>query len=123
MVRVCRWARIQNYYARRKARSRREVDVALLVELVHWQQREQPRLGGRKLYPCERDWMDQPWQQVREGLEVKLPPKSPELYLPAQSWDQVSKERAMRRRQLKGLWKRLKELHGQEIRRDDLLIK
>lgn len=40
----------QNYYARRKARSRREVDVALLVELVHWQRREQPRLGGRKLY-------------------------------------------------------------------------
>lgn len=40
----------QNYYARRKARSRREVDVALLVELVHWQRGEQPRLGGRKLY-------------------------------------------------------------------------
>ena len=40
----------QNYYARRKARSRREVDVALLVELVRWQRREQPRLGARKLY-------------------------------------------------------------------------
>jgi putative transposase len=52
VVRVCRWARMtaQNYYARRKARSRREVDVGLLVELVHWQRREQPRLGGRKLY-------------------------------------------------------------------------
>ena len=29
----------------------------------------------------------------------------------------------MRRRQLKGLWKRLAELHGKEIQRDDLLIK
>src|SRR6266498_296154 len=29
----------------------------------------------------------------------------------------------MRRRQLKGLWKRLKELRGKELKRDDLLLK
>lgn len=75
-----------------------------------------------RLKKYERAWVDQPWQQVREGVEVKLLSKSPELYVLAQSQDRVSKERAMRRRQLKGLWKRLKELHGKEIRRDDLLI-
>lgn len=40
----------QNYYARRRQRSRREVDVELMLELVRAQRREQPRLGGRKLY-------------------------------------------------------------------------
>jgi transposase len=76
-----------------------------------------------RLKKYERDLVNQPWQQVREGVEVKLLPQAPELYVLAQSHDRVSKERAMRRRQLKGLWKRLKELHGKEIRRDDLLIK
>jgi len=40
----------QNYYARRRARRRRAVDVELVLELVRAQRREQPRLGGRKLY-------------------------------------------------------------------------
>jgi transposase len=76
-----------------------------------------------RLQKYEQDLLEQPWQQVREGVEVKLLPKSPELYVLAQSRDRVNKERAMRRRQLKGLWKRLAELHGKEIQRDDLLIK
>jgi hypothetical protein len=59
-----------------------------------------------RLQKYEQDLLEQPWQQVREGVEVKLLPKSPELYVLAQSQDRVSKERAMRRRQLKGLWKR-----------------
>jgi putative transposase len=41
--------RRQNYYAARRLRRRREVDEALLVELVRRERREQPRLGGRKL--------------------------------------------------------------------------
>ena len=40
----------QNYYARRGQRRRREVEVGLLLELVRAERREQPRLGGRKLY-------------------------------------------------------------------------
>jgi transposase InsO family protein len=40
----------QNYYARRHARRRRAVDVELVLELVRAQRREQPSLGGRKLY-------------------------------------------------------------------------
>jgi transposase len=76
-----------------------------------------------RLTRYEKDLVDQPWHQVREGVEVKLLPKSAELYVLAQSRDRVCKERAMRRRQLKGLWKRLKELQGKEIKRDALLIK
>jgi len=38
-----------NYYARRQARQRREVDEELVVELVLAERRWQPRLGTRKL--------------------------------------------------------------------------
>jgi transposase len=41
----------------------------------------------------------------------------------AESKDRVSKERSMRRRQLKGLWQRLKELAQMELNRDQLLLK
>ena len=49
---VCRKVGItrQNYYARRKARERREVDADLVVELVIEERKIQPRLGTRKLH-------------------------------------------------------------------------
>ena len=40
----------QNYYAGRSRRSRREVDLALVLALVQAEREEQPRLGVRKLY-------------------------------------------------------------------------
>ncbi len=40
----------QNYYARRRTRRQRQVDVQLALELVRAQRQHQPRLGGRKLY-------------------------------------------------------------------------
>jgi len=46
-----------------------------------------------------------------------------ELYVFAQSDDRVSKERAMRRRQLKWLWKRLRQIDTMEISREELLMK
>ena len=60
---------------------------------------------------------------VREGVEVKLLPQEGELYVLARSADRVNKERAMRRRQLKRLWKRLKELQAMDLTRDALLLK
>ena len=39
----------QNYYAARRLRQRRQVDEALIVELVRRERQVQPRLGGRKL--------------------------------------------------------------------------
>jgi transposase InsO family protein len=49
---VCRKVGIsrQNYYARRKARQRREVDAELVVALVIAERQLQPRLGARKLH-------------------------------------------------------------------------
>ena len=62
-----------------------------------------------------------PWQVAREGVSVKLLPQEQELYVLAQSQDRVNKERSMRRRQLKGLWQRLKKLQTMKLKRDELL--
>ena len=76
-----------------------------------------------RLSQLEKQFKEVAWQPVREGVEVKLLPQSGEIYLLAQSRDRVSKERGMRRRQLKRLWKRLKELQGMLLKRDALLMK
>jgi len=39
----------QNYYAARRLRQRRQIDEALILELVKRERQLQPRLGGRKL--------------------------------------------------------------------------
>ena len=64
-----------------------------------------------------------PWQVAREGVSVKLLEEEKELYVLAESKDRVNKERAMRRRQLKGLWQRLKKLQGMKLKRDERLKK
>ena len=64
-----------------------------------------------------------PWVQAREGVEVKLLPESGEVYVFAQSRDRVNKERAMRRRQMRWLRDRLKELVRMRPKRDALLMK
>ena len=64
-----------------------------------------------------------PWQVARAGVTVKLLAEGPELYVLAESKDRVGKERAMRRRQLKGLWQRLQKLQPMKLKRDDLLKK
>jgi hypothetical protein len=68
--------------------------------------------------------VDQAWQVVREGVEVKLRPQEGELYVLARSREHRHKERAMRRRQLKRLWQRLKDLQQMKrLSRDQLLLK
>ena len=59
------------------------------------------------------------------SLGGRLAPGDGEPYVFAQSLDRVAKERGMRRRRLKGLWARLKELHRMSVNltRDELLIK
>ena len=71
----------------------------------------------------EQAFLEQPWQAVREGVQVKLLAQEGEWLVLAESRDRVHKERSMRRRQLKGLWKRLKELVQMDLSRDQLLLK
>ena len=77
-----------------------------------------------RLTKLEADLSTRPWQQAREGVEVKLLKQDQETYLLARSRDRVAKERAMRRRRLRRLLNRLKELSTPSLRprtRDNLL--
>ncbi len=76
-----------------------------------------------RLSQYEQKLLALPWQVARAGVSVKLLAEGAELYVLAESKDRVNKERAMRRRQLKGLWERLKKLQAMELKRDALLKK
>ena len=54
---------------------------------------------------------------------MKLLPQDQELYVLAQSHARIHKERAMRKRKLKWLWARLKEIAAMELDREELLMK
>ena len=69
-----------------------------------------------RLTRLERAFLDQPWQQVRESVEVKLLQQEQELYILAKSQPRMLKERGMRRWRLKRLWQRLHELQRQSKR-------
>jgi transposase len=65
-----------------------------------------------------------PWQAVRQGVDVKLLAHQQELYVLAQSHARINKERAMRRRKLKWLWARLKQIAAMDkLSREELLMK
>src|SRR5271163_2256550 len=76
-----------------------------------------------RLTRLEKLLVDQPWQQARQGVQVKLLAQDGEFYVFAESADRVLKERAMRRQQLKWLWRRLNELAAMKITREQLLMK
>ncbi len=66
----------------------------------------------------------QPWKQVQEQIEVKLARDEEDLYVLTRSGGRCDKERSMRQRKLKKLWKRLHEIQGMKnIKRDALLLK
>jgi transposase len=76
-----------------------------------------------RLTRLEGSFLTKPWAEARESVQVKLLEQEGELYVLARSEGRVDKERAMRRRRLKKLWKRLKELRQQHLNRDELLLK
>ena len=76
-----------------------------------------------RLSRYEADLLEQPWQKVREGVEVKLHAEDGEMYVYARSGDRVAKERAMRLRQLRGLLRRLGELSERTLCARELLLK
>ncbi len=76
-----------------------------------------------RLSKLEKEFLTRPWKQVHDAVDVKLLEKDGEVYVLAKSVGRVDKERSMRRRRLKKLWKRLTELQQQKLSRDQLLIK
>ena len=76
-----------------------------------------------RLSKLEESFIGKPWEQVRSEVKVKLLAEDGEVYILARSDGRVDKERGMRRRRLKKLWRRLHELQKQNISRDTLLLK
>ena len=77
-----------------------------------------------RLSKLEKALLERPWQDVRQGVEVKLLPQDQEMYVLAQSHARVRKERAMRRRKLKWLWARLKQIAAMDnLSHKELLMK
>ncbi|MGB3225385.1 MAG: hypothetical protein WBB23_21520 [Desulforhopalus sp.] len=63
------------------------------------------------------------WEQVHSEVKVKLLSEDGELYLLTRRDGRADKERAMRKRRVRKLWRRLYELQQQNITRDTLLVK
>lgn len=76
-----------------------------------------------RLHKMEKAFADLPWEKARESVEVKLLPQTGELYILARSTGRMAKERSIRQRRLKQLWRRLGELQRQKLTRDELLLK
>ena len=69
----------------------------------------------------EQAWVDRPWQEVHQGMRVKLVEQGGELYVLAESGARRAKENAMRRRKLKALVHGLNRLK-RRCRNRDLLL-
>jgi hypothetical protein len=75
----------------------------------------------RWLDQMEQALLDRPWQEVHEGMRVKLVEQDGELYVLAESQDRRAKETAIRRRKLKAFVHGLNRLKRKCRDRDRLL--
>ena len=71
----------------------------------------------------EKKWLDLPWQQVRESVQVKLYEHEGELYVLAKSEGRLAKENAIRRKKLARLLRKLRVMRRSLPRRDQLLLR
>jgi transposase len=71
----------------------------------------------------EQKWLDLPWQQVREAVQVKLYEHEGELYVLAKSEGRQAKEKAIRRKRLARLLRKLRAMRRSLPKRDQLLLR
>ena len=76
-----------------------------------------------KIQQYEKKWLDLPWQQVRESVDVKLFEQDGELYVLAKSEGRRAKETAMRRKRLARLLRKLRAMRRNLPARDQLLMR
>ena len=76
-----------------------------------------------KIKEYEKKWLDLPWQQVRESVDVKLFEQDGELYVLAKSAGRKAKETAMRRKRLARFLKKLRAMRHSLPSRDQLLMR
>lgn len=71
----------------------------------------------------EKKWLDLPWQQVRESVQVKLYKHEGELYVLVKSEGRQAKENAIRRKRLVRLLRKLRAMRRSLPQRDQLLLR
>src|ERR1700726_2072105 len=71
-----------------------------------------------KIREYEKQWLELPWQKVRESVEVKLFARDGELYVLAKSDGRQAKEIAMRRKKLARLLRKLRAMRRSCPKRD-----
>src|SRR5947208_8491653 len=71
----------------------------------------------------EKHWLDLPWQQVRDSVEVKLYVKDGETYVLARSEGRQAKEISIRRKKLARLLRKLRSMRRSCPKRDQLLMR
>ncbi|MEI6395318.1 MAG: IS1634 family transposase [Verrucomicrobiota bacterium] len=77
-----------------------------------------------RLSKLEDQLLAQPWKEVQSQIEVKLARDGEDLYVLTRSGGRRDKEQSMRRRKLKKLWSRLREIQDMKnLKRDNLLLK
>ena len=76
-----------------------------------------------RLTKLEKAFIAKPWEEARASVRVKLVEHENEIYVLARSDGRRDKEQSMRRRRLRKLIRRLRDLQGQDLTRDELLLK
>ncbi len=76
-----------------------------------------------KIQQYEKQWLELPWKKVRDQVEVKLFAEQGELYVLAKSEGRQAKERAMRRKRLARLLRKLRAMRRSLPGRDPLLLR
>jgi transposase len=121
-------AKIEELYG--KARRVWLMDRGIPTEAVLQEMRETERqmfylVGTPKarVTKYEKQWVDLPWQKVRDSVEVKLFSQDGELYVLAKSEGRQQKEIAMRRKKLARLLRKLRRMRKSLPARDQLLLR
>ena len=76
-----------------------------------------------KITQYEKQWLELPWQKVRDSVDVKLFATNGELYVLAKSTGRQAKETAMRRKRLVRLLRKLRAMRHSLPSRDRLLMR
>jgi transposase len=71
----------------------------------------------------EKQWLELPWKQVRDSVQVKLYEHEKELYVLARSDGRQAKEIAIRRKRLARLLRKLRAMRHSLPKRDQLLLR
>jgi len=121
--------KIQNQYGKARRIWLMDRGIPTKDTLKEMRQAEDPPIqylvGTPKgqLSALEASFLKRSWQEARSSVRGKLLAHEGEFYVLVNSQARVSKERAIRRRKLKALWARLKELKEQRPSYEALLMK